>query len=151
MDLILWRHAEAAEAQVGVDDLQRALTPKGERQARRIAKWLDGLLPSATRILVSPAVRAQQTAQALGQPFKTVAALAPGAGVDDLLAAAGWPDASRPALVVGHQPVLGHTAARLLAGAEQDWSIRKGGVWWFRCRDGGAQITLWAVRSPDAV
>ena len=33
MDLILWRHAEAEDARAGQDDLERALTPKGERQA----------------------------------------------------------------------------------------------------------------------
>ncbi len=41
MDLILWRHAEAENAEEGRDDLSRALTPKGERQALRMASWLD--------------------------------------------------------------------------------------------------------------
>ncbi|HCL86559.1 MAG TPA: histidine phosphatase family protein, partial [Comamonadaceae bacterium] len=41
MDLILWRHAEAIEARDGEDDLQRALTPRGEKQAARMAAWLD--------------------------------------------------------------------------------------------------------------
>ena len=35
MDLILWRHAEAAEDGFE-DDLERPLTPRGERQAARI-------------------------------------------------------------------------------------------------------------------
>ena len=30
MDLILWRHAEAEELGEGMDDLTRALTPRGE-------------------------------------------------------------------------------------------------------------------------
>ncbi len=29
MDLILWRHAQAHEASEGVEDLARALTPRG--------------------------------------------------------------------------------------------------------------------------
>ena len=37
MNLILWRHAEAED---GADDLQRALTGKGRRQAARMAQWL---------------------------------------------------------------------------------------------------------------
>ena len=41
MDLILWRHAEAFELPDGGDDLDRALTPKGERQAARVADWLS--------------------------------------------------------------------------------------------------------------
>lgn len=55
MDLILWRHAEAYDADGGLDDLDRALTPKGERQARRMAEWLGRHLPSTAKVLVSPA------------------------------------------------------------------------------------------------
>ena len=57
MDLILWRHAEAEEPDVGADDLSRALTPKGERQAERMAEWLNRRLAHSTRALVSPALR----------------------------------------------------------------------------------------------
>jgi len=57
MDLILWRHAEASELEGAGDDLERALTPKGERQAQRMAEWLNQRLAHSTRILVSPAVR----------------------------------------------------------------------------------------------
>ncbi|WP_204271061.1 histidine phosphatase family protein, partial [Escherichia coli] len=64
MDLILWRHAEAEVIAPGQDDLQRALTPKGERQARRMAAWLNHRLPATTRVLVSPALRCRQTAEA---------------------------------------------------------------------------------------
>ncbi|MEQ1658387.1 MAG: histidine phosphatase family protein, partial [Hylemonella sp.] len=65
MDLLLWRHAEAHEAQPGGDDLVRALTPRGEKQAARMAGWLDRQLPEGARILVSPARRTEQTALAL--------------------------------------------------------------------------------------
>ena len=51
MDLIVWRHAEAQEAQPGEDDLQRALTPRGRKQAERMAAWLDAQLPQGTRVL----------------------------------------------------------------------------------------------------
>ena len=74
MDLILWRHAEA---EPGEPDLARELTPRGVKQARRVAKWLEPRLPDACRILVSPAARAQQTALALERKFKTKNELAP--------------------------------------------------------------------------
>ena len=61
MELILWRHAEAqawAEGNLRIQsDLDRALTPRGEKQAARMAEWLDRQLPGRTRILVSPARR----------------------------------------------------------------------------------------------
>ncbi len=157
MDLILWRHAEAeAEAADADGDLARRLTPKGERQAARMAEWLDRRLPAGTRILVSPARRTQQTAKALDRRFRTVDALAPGARVEDVLAAARWPHADEPVLVVGHQPTLGQVAARLLAGpapggTDRDWALRKGAVVWLRRRerDDGAEVVLHAVQGPD--
>ena len=151
MDLILWRHAEAFEMREVLDDLDRALTPKGERQAQRMAAWLNRQLPSSTRVLVSPARRAQQTAAALERKTKTSAAVAPEASVDALLQAARWPDAREPVLVVGHQPTLGLAAAYLLSGQAQPWPVRKAGVWWLRGRerDGELQIVLHAVMSPD--
>jgi phosphohistidine phosphatase len=151
MDLILWRHAEAFEMREVQDDLERALTPKGERQAQRAAAWLQQQLPATARVLVSPARRAQQTAAALERKFKTVAALAPDASVDALLHATRWPESREPVLVVGHQPTLGLTAAYLLSGQVQPWSVRKGGVWWLRCRerDGRTQVVLHAVTGPD--
>lgn len=157
MDLILWRHAEAQMLRPGKDspenDLQRALTPKGERQAVRMAEWLNQRLAQSTRVLVSPAVRTQQTARALGRPFKTVATLAPGAEVEAVLQAARWPDGSEPVLVIGHQPTLGMVAAQLLAGEPQPWAIKKAAVWWLRqrVREGEDQVVLQAVQSPDCL
>jgi phosphohistidine phosphatase len=151
MDLILWRHAEALEMREVQDDLDRALTPKGERQAQRVAGWLNRQLPSSAKVLVSPARRAQQTAAALDRKFKTLPALAPDGGVDALLHAVRWPDAREPVLVVGHQPALGMTAAYLLSGQPQAWAVRKAGVWWLRARvrEGQLQVVLHAVVSPE--
>ena len=153
MDLILWRHAEALELRELKDDLDRSLTPKGERQAQRMAAWLNRQLPASTRVLVSPARRAQQTAAALDRKFKTVPALAPDADVAALLHAVRWPDAREPVLVVGHQPTLGEVAAFLLSGEEAAWSIRKGAVWWFsnRTRLGQPGVLLKVAIGPDLV
>jgi phosphohistidine phosphatase len=154
MDLLLWRHCEA---EPGEPDLGRALTSKGEKQARRVAAWLHAHLPDSARILASPARRAQQTAAALAElaprKFKTIDALAPGASADDVLRAVRWPDARAVVVVVGHQPTFGWVASRLLTGVEADWPIRKGGVWWFnsRQRDGIEQVVLRAVVASDLV
>jgi phosphohistidine phosphatase len=153
MDLILWRHAEAHVAREGQTDLERALTAKGERQAQRMAEWLNQRMAHSTRILVSPALRTQQTAKALDRHFKTVPAIAPEASVTVLLSAARWPDASEPVLVIGHQPTLGQVAALLLGEVAQSWVIKKGAVWWLRSREreGGNQVVLQAVQSPDCL
>jgi len=153
MDLILWRHAEALEMRELQDDLDRSLTSKGERQAQRMAQWLNRQLPDSTRVLVSPARRTQQTATALDRKFKTVPALAPDGTVEALLHAVRWPDSREPVLVVGHQPLLGQTLAYLLAGQTDPWVVRKAAAWWLRGREreGHFQVVLHAVVSPELV
>lgn len=148
MELILWRHAEAED---GRDDLARELTPRGRKQAAKMAAWLNTRLPEGCRILSSPAARAQQTAQALGRGFETLPQLAPGASVQDILNSAGWPGGDGECvLIAGHQPDLGAVAAQLL-GARGSLSLRKGGVWWFsrRERAGGHEVALRAVIAPE--
>lgn len=148
MELIVWRHAEADDT---YPDLGRELTDRGRKQAARVAAWLTPRLPADIRILVSPAARAVQTAQALGREHDVVASLAPGADVGDVLAAAGWPDSIRPVLIVGHQPTLGQVARRLVCGQPGDLAIRKGSLWWFHGRErmGQLQVELRAVATPD--
>ncbi len=155
MDLIFWRHAEAEEAPAGdlqaSTDLARALTARGEKQAARMAGWLDRQLPGSTRILVSPARRCEQTAFALGRKFKIREELAPGATPAQLLELVQWPMARTAILVVGHQPTLGQTIAQLLGLQEGDCAIKKGAVWWLRSRerDGRVQALVLAVQSPE--
>jgi phosphohistidine phosphatase len=148
MDLILWRHAEAEEH---ADDLRRRLTSKGRKQAARAAEWLLQRLPSRFTLISSPAVRAHQTAQALGTPIKVEQSLAPGATAKAIIAAAGWPDNKGAVVIVGHQPDLGRALAQLVAGGDGRWSIKKGAFWWIsnRVRDGDAQVVVRAVVSPD--
>lgn len=150
MDLILWRHAEAVDDHA-IPDGRRRLTVRGEKQAKKMAAWLSERLPRNPRILVSPTERTQQTAHALGLPFEIEPRLGIGGDCADLLAAAGWPEAHGAILLVGHQPTFGRLAALLLAGAESDWSVKKGAVWWFvrRTREGQAQTILRAVIGPD--
>ena len=148
MHLILWRHAEAIDA---VPDLERELTRKGHRQARKVAAWLNQQLPSRVRVITSPAKRAQQTASALTDKVEVIEAIAPGASARTLLEATGWPEARQTVVLVGHQPTLGEAAALILTGKTLPWSVKKGAMWWFthRLRDGKPQVLLRAVVSPE--
>ena len=158
MDLILWRHAEAEVAGQGSDDLSRQLTPKGERQAARMAIWLDRHLPESTRVLVSPARRTEQTAQALGRKYKLRDELVPESSPDDVLGLVKWhpetgPQGKGTVLLVGHQPYLGEIVSRLIGMKEAICPVRKGSVWWLRARlrEGSLQTVLMTVASPDLI
>lgn len=147
MDLILWRHAQAED---GMPDLRRRLTARGREDAKRAGAWLRERLPAgATRVLSSPALRARQTADALGLGHDVVDALAPGADAAAAIAATGWPEGGDGAtvVVVGHNPWIGEAVSRLVAGREDGWAIRKGGFWWLSRRDG--DVLVRAVISPE--
>jgi phosphohistidine phosphatase len=151
MDLIFWRHAEAKLGTSELADLDRPLTPRGERHAKRMALWLGKQLPEAARIWVSPALRTVQTIMALERKYKIRQELAPDSNPDALLQAIHWPAAKSTTLVVGHQPLIGKTIAQLLGLNEQEVAIKKGSVWWlrYREREGIGQTVVVTVQTPE--
>lgn len=154
MDLLLWRHAEAEPFTAHGTDLDRALTPRGEKQAKRMASWLDRHLPETARILSSPAIRTEQTVLAMGRKYKLCEGLAPAEhGSQALLDLVNWPHAKGVTLVVGHQPTLGQTVSRLVGLQESECAVKKGAVWWLRSRmrDGVWQAVVVSVQSPDTL
>ncbi len=151
IELILWRHADAEE---GWPDLKRRLTPHGVEQARQTAAWLKPRLPKAVWLLCSPADRARQTASALSDDIRIDDRLMPGASVKDYAAAVEWPDGPQGCpsalILVGHQPILGALAARLLTGQDYGWTVQKSALWWFSASDPESRgdTVLKAVMSP---
>jgi phosphohistidine phosphatase len=150
VDLILWRHAEAKDADGPIADADRELTARGIKHAQEVAEWLRRQRLPKVAVLSSPALRATQTARILGLPVKVKTQLGVGASTADLLGAADWPDHPGAVILVSHQPALGRLAALLLAGVEADWTIKKAGVWWFsnRVRGNETQTVLRAVHNP---
>jgi phosphohistidine phosphatase len=140
LDIILWRHAEAEDGVPGsIPDAARKLTAHGRRQAHKMAKWLLKHLPGDCVILVSPAVRTQQTVAALGLPFTTSAQVGTAAAADGVLRAAREAARGRAAvLVVGHQPTLGELAAQLLGSG--DTSLKKGAIVWIEGDAPGSKL-----------
>ena len=114
MDLIFWRHAETTEALDGQADAERPLTARGERQALRMAHWLERQLPESTKILCCPSVRAEQTVIPLGRKYKLREELSPNASIDDVLTLAQWPLNKNSILLVTHQPLIGEIISQLM-------------------------------------
>ncbi len=132
-NLILWRHAEAELADIALsveDDMARELTPKGQRQAKLMARWLQEQLPKNLILLSSPAVRAFQTAETLKHNINVHAALKPGATPQEILTALANIESPQNVLIVGHQPWLGALVAYLTGSAEMN--IKKSAIWWLR-------------------
>lgn len=144
MELILWRHADAES---GMPDDDRRLTAKGIKQAAQMSDWLKERLPKDTVILASPARRARETVQALTGKFEVTEKVGTGATPQAVLKVAGWPHGEGTVMVVGHQPTLGQTAALLLTGKPQEWTIRKGAIWWLARRERDTIVR--AVIAPD--
>ena len=151
MDLVIWRHAEAVEWQEGCDDLDRALTPRGYKQAIRMSEWLDRHLPESTRIFSSPARRCEDTVRRLDRKYKIHNDLLPESNAESILTTLQWPTAKGTVLIVGHQPMLGQIVAQALGLKNTECPIRKGSVWWLRSRerDEQRQTVLVAVQSVD--
>ncbi|MDR1162812.1 MAG: histidine phosphatase family protein [Candidatus Accumulibacter sp.] len=148
MNLLLWRHAEAEDTW---PDSERRLTERGEEHARLVAGWIRKHVPGDLRVFSSPALRCRQTAETLGCAVEVDQGLDAGSDVAQILLAAGW-NAETPGttVVVGHQPLLGQTAAFVLSGREIAWSVAKGAVWWLSVGKGG-RVTLKALIAPEFV
>lgn len=134
MDLILWRHADTEE---GEPDMARELTGKGQRQAKRMARWLHNHLPKEVRILCSPATRARQTADALHLKYRIVDEIAPECSVEQLLKASAWPQGDEVVVLVGHNPAISQLASKILSSKAFPMYMRKGSILWFTSRTRG--------------
>lgn len=135
----------------GQADADRPLTARGERQALRMAHWLERQLPESTKVLCCPTVRAEQTVKPLGRKYKLRDELSPNASVDDVLSLVQWPLNKHSVLLVTHQPLIGEAVSRLMQIQTKELVIKKGAVWWLRSRykDDAQQTLLVTVQSPD--
>jgi phosphohistidine phosphatase len=134
LELYLVRHAPAAErGPEWPDDEARPLTPDGASKFRKAVDGLAALGVHIDLVLTSPLVRCRQTAGILadglpGRPrVQALDALAPGGGHAAVISEAARV-AKRPRVaLVGHEPDIGHLAAKLL-GMRRPIEFRKGAV-----------------------
>ena len=136
LELVIVRHAIAFErdARRWPDDAERPLSPQGVARALKAAAGMRQLVLRPARVLMSPLLRARQTAAILTEiaawprPCEC-AELAPGVAPEALLALLRRLPDKRIA-VVGHEPGLSRLLAAALAGnpAAQAFRFRKMGA-----------------------
>jgi phosphohistidine phosphatase len=150
--LLVLRHADAEPHGTRADS-ERRLTERGERQARLAGTALGRLNVSVDAILVSPKVRAQQTAELASESWgeqlaltqahppalQTHAPLAGGFDAAQALDALAGCDPEGNLMVVGHEPDLSGVVAEL-TGARID--LKKGGLAVVRLGGGGGELVV---------
>lgn len=118
-NLLIMRHGEAV---AGSPDHLRRLTVHGEQQASLMAGWLASRVNKGEldmlRIIASPYVRAQQTAQIIGQALgcevETCRGITPDDSPHDVCE---WlMTQSEPMLLVSHMPLVGKLTGVLTEG-----------------------------------
>lgn len=136
MRLYLLRHGEA-EDKLGVDDAARALTKKGREDIAAVAVAVSPLLKRPVRVLSSPYLRAEQTAEVFREAADTEQKLR--------LTAAMLPEGSWAALkaeldrmveegvesvvAVGHNPSISEMCGAIVGGSSSvRVQMRKGAI-----------------------
>jgi phosphohistidine phosphatase len=156
-NIILWRHAEAepADYELGENDMARVLTSKGERQAKRMARWLKLYLPKDTVLLCSPAARCEQTAEALNYKTNVSQALRPATNLQEVLSMlANLETSNKNVLLIGHQPWMGQLVIHLTGFSGAELTIKKGAIWWLRQSlilptDNSPRYSVISVQAPS--
>lgn len=128
MDLILVRHAEAEE---GINDFSRKLTSKGKKESATVAKFLLKRIDKKFRVCSSPLVRAKETASFLGKEIEILDELEPNSTPESFLKAVSRFDDEETIICVGHQPLIGAIAGKIL-GVSYSLKTKKAGLWWFK-------------------
>jgi phosphohistidine phosphatase len=121
MLLHILRHAEAEALSPSGLDADRALTDAGTKRMKVVARAIARLEPELDAVLVSPLLRARQTAEPVvaacrykGE-VRVTEALLPGSDPATLLEDLEGSERAS-VLVVGHEPHLGRLFGRLVSG-----------------------------------
>jgi len=124
--LLLFRHAKAARSGRGIEDRPRALIERGRKDSAKIGTYIgaDALTPD--RVLVSPAVRTQQTwefsapGMRMTVDAETVDQLYDATPEAIMAVIKEAPASAHSLLVIAHNPGLHELALTLVASGNVD-------------------------------
>ncbi|MCC7437286.1 MAG: phosphohistidine phosphatase SixA [Armatimonadetes bacterium] len=124
MLIYLMRHGIAQPAELGISDSQRPLSEQGTLQTALVAKGLRQLGVRLDRVIASPLLRAQQTAEIVARilelpdPVLTDARLAPYGSFDTISQLIQEHRDAERLMLVGHQPAIGEGLSGLCGRGE---------------------------------
>lgn len=129
------RHAIAEDVSPSGRDEDRALTAEGRKKMKRAARGLATLAVAPAKLLASPLVRAQQTAEIIVEALpqlkiETCELLAPSVDERALTRLLNGAHAGRDVMLVGHEPDLGEMLSFWLTGSRGgiETRFKKGAV-----------------------
>ncbi len=138
MKLLVIRHAIAQDrqdfAESGDSDEQRPLTSEGIAKMQRAAKGLKNTIEKIDILATSPLTRALETAAIISTEFEmgeadVIAALQPGATVEEFEQWASSHAGRDVVAIVGHEPHLSSLVTWLIAGrGNSAVELKKGGA-----------------------
>ena len=139
-EIILLRHAHAESGGAAAQDKQRGLSPRGVAEAQSAGQWLRVQSALPTRVLCSPATRAQETLEhALGELEVQIEPRIYDATAGELDALIDENADAQCLLMVGHNPGFETLVALLATGQSGDFrGMPPGGIAWFEL-DGEAE------------
>jgi phosphohistidine phosphatase len=124
--LYLLRHAKTESGEPGKPDRKRALIERGRADAGLIGVYLDRHKLMPQRVLLSPALRTQETWKYMAEAMRQ----APDAATEDALYDAGaaemmavigeTADSTQSLMIVAHNPTLHEVALTLVASGDID-------------------------------
>ena len=133
-ELYFVRHGLAEErGDAWPEDTKRPLTAEGMSRMRKAVKGLSRIGVSVDVVLTSPLVRARQTAEILAAGLEprpsivNIDSLAPAGSYAAVLADLEKHARKCRLALVGHEPMMGELAARLI-GSRHPIEFKKGGV-----------------------
>lgn len=121
MLLYILRHAEAEALSPSGLDADRPLTEAGSKRMKAVARAISRMEPDFDAILVSPLLRARQTAEPVAAAcrfdgeMQVTEALLPGSDPSTVLDELEETEC-RSVLLVGHEPHMGRLFGRLVSG-----------------------------------
>lgn len=124
--LILLRHAEAHAIETSGDDHERALSKRGEDEARAAGGWLAAHGVAPDRVLCSPALRTDQTArlvlkQLANAPAPHTSGEIYDATPGELLALLDQHNDAHTLMLVGHNPGVERLVALMVEGCSDQF------------------------------